>query len=237
MEYYWHFVGVGDDNIPRLGYNDNREVKVGETLTIDGAPVLCRHGLHASRKLWDALGYASGSKLAMTRVTLGGTIIHDNTKSAATERTAIAMLDADATEKLLRDWGRWCALQVIHLWDAPEVVRQYLETGDESLQEAASSEAWDTARDTARDAASAAAWAAAWAAVSSEAWDTARDTARAAAWAAARAAAWAAASSAAWAAARAAAIEGYTAELERRVLEAMALSDEIVRSVAAHTVA
>jgi hypothetical protein len=39
----------------------------------------------------------------------------------------------DVTE-LLFDFARWCALQVIDLWDAPVIVRQYLETGDETLQ-------------------------------------------------------------------------------------------------------
>jgi len=34
----------------------------------------------------------------------------------------------DVTE-LLFDFARWCALQVIDLWDAPAVVREYLETG------------------------------------------------------------------------------------------------------------
>ena len=38
----------------------------------------------------------------------------------------------DATD-LLREFARWCALQAINKWDAPDVVREYLETGDESL--------------------------------------------------------------------------------------------------------
>ena len=98
-------------------------------------------------------------------------------------------LFVDGVEKdcsFLPEFARWCALQVIHLWDAPPVVREFLETGKEELR--------DAARDTARAAASDAAWAAAS--------DAAR-AAMAAAWAA-----WAAASvaarDAAWAAARAA---------------------------------
>ena len=96
---YWHFVQVGNDDTPRLGYGDNREVKVGETLIVNVKPILCSQGLHASAKLWDALGYASGNKLSLCRVTLGGTVLHDTDKSVATERTVIAMLDSDATEK------------------------------------------------------------------------------------------------------------------------------------------
>ena len=212
---FWHFATVDNSGIPRLGYGDGREVMVGETLRVEGKPIHCEdrrnnkaHGLHASPTIWDALGYAQGGKLVLCRVTLGGTVIHRDKKSVASERTVIAMLSVEQTDKLLHDFARWCALQVIHLWDVPNVVRQYLETGDESLRAAARAAAWDAARE--------AAWAAAW--------DAARAAARDAAWAAAREAARAAARAAAKAAAKAAAwaaeIERYTAELERRGLEA-----------------
>lgn len=164
---YWHFAQVDEEGVARLGYGDNREIRVGETLRVEGEPQLCKAGLHASAKLWDALRYAQGERLALCRVTLGGTIKHDTDKSVANERTVIAMLDADTTERILREWARWCALQVIHLWDAPAVVRQYLETGDESLRAAAWAAAWDAARDAAR--------AAAWDAARAAARDAARD--------------------------------------------------------------
>jgi hypothetical protein len=54
---------------------------------------------------------------------------------------------------MLREFARWCALQVIHLWDAPDVVRQYLETGDESLRAAARAATRAAARNAARNAA------------------------------------------------------------------------------------
>ena len=47
---------------------------------------------------------------------------------------------------------------MIHLWDAPPVVREYLETGDETKRAAA----WAAAGAAAWDAAGAAAWEAAW---------------------------------------------------------------------------
>ena len=172
-DYCWHFAQVDDNNVPRLGYGDNREVTLGETLRVEGKPVLCEHGLHASAKLWDALNYARGERLSLCRVTLGGTVKHDTDKSVANERTVVAVLDADTTDKLLRDYARWCALQVIHLWDAPDIVRQYLETGDESLRAAAWAAAGDAARAAARDAARAAAWAAAKAAARAVARDAA----------------------------------------------------------------
>jgi len=87
-----------------------------------------------------------------------------------------------------RYFARWCALQVIHLWNCPDVVKQYLETGDEGLRDAARSAALDAAHttaytpahiaasDAARSAARSAAWDAAWYAawsVGGAAWDVA----------------------------------------------------------------
>ena len=68
------------------------------------------------------------------------------------------------------------ALDVIHLWGAPDVVVRYLKTGDESIRSAA----LDAARTAARTAVWAAARAAAWTASTA-----ARDTALDAAWTAA----------------------------------------------------
>jgi hypothetical protein len=44
------------------------------------------------------------------------------------------MASINATE-LLREFARWCALQVVDKWDAPGMVHKYLETGDTSLRE------------------------------------------------------------------------------------------------------
>jgi len=92
-------------------------------------------------------------------------------------------------------FARWSALQVTHLWDCPDVVKQYLETGDEELRDAA----WNAARAAARTAGRDATWAAwnAWGARA--AWNAAHASARASARAAADAAwdAWNAACTAA----------------------------------------
>ena len=124
-------------------------------------------------------------------------------------------------EGWIHKFARECASDVLHLWDAPQVVKDYLATGDESLREAARA----AARADAGEAASAAAWAAtsaaAWAASSDAAWDAASSAAwtasSAAAWDAARAASSGAAWDAVWAAARAAA-KGKQAERIRRYL-------------------
>jgi leucyl aminopeptidase (aminopeptidase T) len=59
---------------------------------------------------------------------------HEDDKSAAQYRTYL--WGYDATD-ILRDFTRRCALDVVHLWDDPGVVKRYLETGDEALRAAA----------------------------------------------------------------------------------------------------
>jgi hypothetical protein len=134
---YYHFVRVNKDGQAYLGYADNRIITVGEPVTVEGEPVLCHRGLHASARIIDALEYCPVGDVALCRVELGGTVIHGDDKSVASERTITAILPVEKTNALLQDFARWCALQVIDLWDAPDVVREYLTTGDESLSEAA----------------------------------------------------------------------------------------------------
>ena len=172
----------------------------GEWLLYEGELVMCESGLHASKDPFDALQFAPGETLCL--VECDGQIIEGDDKLVCSQRKIIARMDAT---ELLRYFARMQALSVIHLWDAPDVVLDYLMTGDESLRAAARDAAWyaaraaasAAARDAARAAASAAAESAAWAAASAAARDAARAAAESAAWAAARAAAWAAARDAA----------------------------------------
>ena len=154
---------------------------IGEKLVHDGELIMCRSGFHASRRIIDALKYAPGHMIH--RVECGGTIEHQGDKLVCTERTILWTVDG---KQLLRKFARMCALDVIHLWGAPDVVVEYLKTGDESIRAAARDAAWGTTWDAARDAARAAARDAAWDA----AWDAARAAARAAAWGTAWDAAW-----------------------------------------------
>src|SRR3990167_6716612 len=97
-------------------------------------------------------------------------------------------LNYDATE-VLRSFARKCALDVVHLWEAPPVVKRYLRTGDPKLRDAD----WVAVEDAAR--------AAAWATTAGVAAGAAAGaTTGAAAGAAAAVAAGAAARDAAWAA-------------------------------------
>lgn len=143
----WHFLPADR----RLLHGDGREIKIGETIRFDGELALCKSGLHASRDLWAAFLYAPGPVLC--RVRCGGKILTDTDKIVCSERTVLWMADASW---MLHEFARLCALDVIHLWDAPEVVKEYLDTGDESKRAAA--------RAAAGAAAGAAAWAAAGAA-------------------------------------------------------------------------
>ena len=221
-DHYYHFIRINADGKPYLGYADNRIVTVGETITVEGEPILCEHGLHASARIIDALEYCPEGEVALCRVELGGTVIHGDDKSVASERTITAMLGAERTAALLQDFARWCALQVVDLWDAPDVVREYLTTGDETLR----ADAWLASED-ALDAwlASADAWLAsadAWLASERAVWLAA---ARAAREAAAEAASMAAAAARAVArSARSASIDAaraaQEAELQRLFHEA-----------------
>ena len=142
------------------------------------------------------------------RVDVGGTVIKSSDKIVGTERKALWGFDAS---EVLGDFARLCALDVVHLWDCPDVVAQFLKTGDPDIRVAARAAAHDAVHDAAPpDAARAAARAAAQTAVSYAAWDaawaTAQATAQATARYAARDAAWAtaryAARGAAWATVR-----------------------------------
>jgi hypothetical protein len=142
----------------------------GAWLEVSGNIILCQHGLHASLKPNDALKHAPGPILCL--VECDGVIVQETDKLACSRRRIVARMDAT---EMLRYYARMQALSCVHLWPAPDVVLDYLMTGDESTRAAA----WDAAR--------AAAWDAAWAAARAAAWDAAWDAARDAAWAAARA--------------------------------------------------
>jgi len=157
----WHFTGA------KL-HNGEPIPAQGEWLEFCGTPIMCTQGLHASLHPYDALKYAPG--LNLHRVRLDGEIHKGDDKLVATRRKIIWTLPESVMQPLMWDFARHCALSVIHLWDAPDVVKQYLETGNESLRAAA--------RAAARNAAWNAAWAAAWAAAR----NAALNAARAAAW-------------------------------------------------------
>ncbi len=143
----WHF--VGDTLRDGSPIPDN-----GAVLQHEGPLEMCASGLHASKRIRDALWYAPGGTIC--RVRLSGERLGDADKIVAAERKIIWRVNG---EDLLREFARACALDVIDLWDAPDIVREFLETGNEELRAAAWDAAWAAAWDAARDAAWAAVWA------------------------------------------------------------------------------
>ncbi len=125
----------------RLGFEDGRIVRSGKTYRAPKGKIdLCRHGMHASLRAIDALSYKHGVGLVVCRVRVSGWVVHGNDKLVGRSRRVLWMAQADPT---LREFARWCAREALHLWDAPKVVRDYLETGDESLRAAARAAEFD----------------------------------------------------------------------------------------------
>jgi len=166
----------------KLRYDDNRKIRVGSTHTFEGKLSLCSNGLHASKRLIDALSYAPGSQLYL--VELSGDILEGHDKLCASYRKYLARIDAD---KLFREFARKAALiniELIRPYCSNKdyvLIVNYLNTGEKSLQSAARSAAdaaaWSAARSgeaAARSAADAAAWSAARSAADVAAWSAAR---------------------------------------------------------------
>lgn len=142
---------------------------IGEWLEHAGEVKMCESGLHFSKHPFDALQYAPGHVLDLVEVE--DIVEQHEDKGVCRRRKRIATINA---EPLLREFARWCALDVYHLWgnaktDPDSICKRYLETGDESLR----ADAWAAAYD--------AAWAAAWAAASAawtDAWATRKSAAK-----------------------------------------------------------
>ena len=162
----YHFVGAT--------LRDGRPIPPdGEWLEHDGKVVMCHSGLHASRHPFDTLQFAPGSTLCL--VECEDIVTEHDDKLVCRRRRIVARIDA--TDLLWRA-AREYAQAVLHLWDAPQVVKDFLASGDESLSAAARAAARDAALAAARDAARGAARAAACAAACAAAWDAARGAQR-----------------------------------------------------------
>ncbi len=122
----WHFV---DDTL-----RDGRPVPAdGVKLVYDGPLKICAQGLHASERIIDALFYSKGNMICRVQIE-GAESQGEDDKIVGRTRTILWRING---EPVLREFARKCALDVIHLWDAPPVVRQYLETGNECIRDAA----------------------------------------------------------------------------------------------------
>ena len=173
MKAYW----FGNN---KLRYSDNREVAIGVTHKVEPPIFLCQRGLHASKKIIDALSYAPYHMLY--RVELGGEILEGDDKVVATERTYLAMFNAQI---VLREFARKQALiniEKIKPYCSEKdygLIFEWLKNGDEKQRSAAWSAVWSAAesaawsaesaaesaaKSAAESAAKSAAWSAAWSA-------------------------------------------------------------------------
>ena len=84
----WHFLA---DN-GRMRWGIWKQVRAGVTYVHSGPIKLCEHGLHASVRVIDALGYAPGSLVC--RVRMWGDVATDTDKIAASRRRVLWMADA-----------------------------------------------------------------------------------------------------------------------------------------------
>ena len=158
MNLAWHFLRKDANGVPVLRDGVTSAPAIGEWLEHAGEVEICRSGLHASWRAIDALGYSTWENAVACLVEVEDVGAEQNDKFVCTRRRIVAMCDADET---LRVFARQCALNVAHLWSPPQVVLDYLNTGDGSLRSAAEAAAEAAARSAAEAAARSAAGAAA----------------------------------------------------------------------------
>ena len=158
----WHFVALGEDGKPRL--RTGELVEAGWIYETDEKPVLCKSGLHASRRALDALRYAHGP--IVCRVELTRNLVHDTDKSVGQRREVLAMANV---HKLLVGFACDCAERALHRQKKPDpgcveaiaVTRRWLQ-GQASLDDVRTARrAADAAADAAATYAAYAAYAAA----------------------------------------------------------------------------
>lgn len=118
----WHFVGEKLRNGSPVPAD-------GEWLEHSGPVKIRESGLHASKHPFDVLKFAAGNTLCLVEVE--GVKEEQSDLLVCRRRKIVKRMDF---EKQMRNFARQQALKVIHLWKCPAIVRQYLETGDESIR-------------------------------------------------------------------------------------------------------
>jgi len=152
----WHFL----PRDRRLAYGDGRLIRKGRRLHVEGEPILCKHGMHGSRRLIDALSYASGP--VIERVEIGVDkpykIVEGQDKLVGNWRKTLWWIDSTTilhefacreAEDALRDAGvtdvrYWNAIRVKRLWIQGRATNEELN----AAQAAANDAAWDVLQPT-----------------------------------------------------------------------------------------
>jgi len=117
----WHFLSADR----RLRHGDGRLMRKGQTLHVEGEPVLCEHGMHGSHRLIDALFYAPGP--IIERVEIGADepyeIVEGEMKFVGNWRKTLWWIDATA---ILYKFACWEA-EYTSPWLAAR--KMYVDTG------------------------------------------------------------------------------------------------------------
>jgi len=182
----WHFLPADR----RLAYGDGRLVKEEQTLRVKGEPVLCKYGMHGSRRLIDALWNAPGP--IIERVEIGADkpykIIEDEKKLVGNWRKTLWWIDTTAilhefacreAEDALRNAGvtderYWNAIRIKRLWVQGKATNDELAESHDIIGAVSNIVAWGEIQSAARVVAWNAARAAAQAATCNTAWIAAR---------------------------------------------------------------
>lgn len=143
----WHFLRA-DWTTYGNGTDASRiKVEIGKPLVHAGVLNPCYDGLHASTRAIDALSYSHGPIITLVECE-GEFIDHGNPADKFVCRKRTPLWGYDCADELWT-FARLCALDSLEFWpDAPAVVREFLETGNQDLRAAA----WAAVRDAARDA-------------------------------------------------------------------------------------
>ena len=101
--YAWHFL-PGDGT--KYAYKFQPVKPDGVPFTVRGRIVPCSNGLHASTRLYDALGYAQGATLCRVKCEID--IVKQSDKLACRKRTILWRLDRDEFSNILYETIVWC---------------------------------------------------------------------------------------------------------------------------------
>jgi len=105
---------------------------VGEKLVFNGDIEICRSGLHWSEHPFDALTYAPGKWLHL--VECSEPVESKDDKHVSRERTILKTIDAEhLCHRFVADQAR----SVAHLWDVPDLVREYFTSLGKDKRDAA----------------------------------------------------------------------------------------------------
>jgi len=96
---------------------------IAEWLVHEGEIEICKSGLHFSLHPFDAFSFSPSEAKYLCLVEVEDVVETESDKGVCRRRKIITRIEC---EELLRSFARWCALQVIHLWDAPPVVREWV---------------------------------------------------------------------------------------------------------------